>query len=226
MDGAHDMGGAKGFGPVVPEPNEPVFHGDWERRAFALTVAMARPGGWNIDMSRFARENRPPEDYLSKSYFQIWLAGLETLMIERGLVTREEIEAGKVLLPPKPGVTPIAPNEVTPAIRRGGPTEREAKRPAMFAVGETVRMKDIHPVTHTRLPQYVRGHLGTIELNHGCHVFPDTNSLGKGEDPQWLYTVRFDGPELWGKDADPTLSVSVDAWESYLERQMIGSTTV
>jgi nitrile hydratase beta subunit len=218
MDGAHDMGGAKGFGPVVPEPNEPVFHGDWERRAFALTVAMARPGGWNIDMSRFARENRSPEDYLSKSYFQIWLAGLETLMIERGLVTREEIEAGEVLSPPKPGVKPIAPNEVTPAIRRGGPTEREATRPAMFAVGETVRMKDIHPVTHTRLPQYVRGHLGTIELNHGCHVFPDTNSLGKGEDPQWLYTVRFDGPELWGKDADPTLSVSVDAWESYLER--------
>jgi hypothetical protein len=203
MDGAHDMGGAKGFGPVVPEPNEPVFHGDWERRAFALTVAMARPGGWNIDMSRFARENRPPEDYLSKSYFQIWLAGLETLMIERGLVTPEEIEAGKVLSPPKPGVTPIAPNEITPA---------------MFAVGETVRMKDIHPATHTRLPQYVRGHLGTIELNHGCHVFPDTNSLGRGEDPQWLYTVRFDGPELWGKDADPTLSVSVDAWESYLER--------
>jgi nitrile hydratase beta subunit len=220
MDGAHDMGGAKGFGPVVSEPNEPVFHGDWERRAFALTVAMARPGGWNIDMSRFARENRPPEDYLSKSYFQIWLAGLETLMIERGLVTREEIEAGKVLSPPKPGVKPIAPNEITPAIRRGGPTEREAQAPAMFAVGETVRMKDIHPVTHTRLPQYVRGRLGTIELNHGCHVFPDTNSLGKGEDPQWLYTVRFDGPELWGKDADPTLSVSVDAWESYLERQV------
>ena len=218
MDCAHDMGGAKGFGPVVHEPNEPVFHGDWERRAFALTVAMARPGGWNIDMSRFARENRPPEDYLSKSYFQIWLAGLETLMIERGLVTREEIEAGKVLSPPKPGVKPITPTEVTPAIRRGGPTEREAKQPAMFAVGETVRMKDIHPVTHTRLPQYVRGHLGTIELNHGCHVFPDTNSLGKGEDPQWLYTVRFDGPELWGKDADPTLSVSVDAWESSLER--------
>jgi nitrile hydratase len=218
MDGAHDMGGAKGFGPVVPEPNEPVFHHDWERRAFALTVAMSRPGGWNIDMSRFARENRPPEDYLSKSYFELWLAGLETLMIERGLVSREEIEAGKVLSPPKSDVKVFAPEDIVPAIRRGGPTERAAKQPAMFAVGETVRMKDIHPVTHTRLPQYVRGHLGTIELNHGCHVFPDTNSLGKGEDPQWLYTVRFDGPELWGKEADPTLSVSVDAWESYLER--------
>jgi len=218
MDGAHDMGGAKGFGPVVPEPNEPVFHDDWERRAFALTVAMSRPGGWNIDMSRFARENRSPEDYLSKSYFQLWLAGLETLMIERGLVSREEIEAGKVLSPPKPGVKGFAPEDVVPAIRRGGPTEREPKTPAMFAVGEIVRMKVIHPPTHTRLPQYVRGHLGTIELDHGCHVFPDTNSLGKGEDPQWLYTVRFDGSELWGKDGDPTLSVSVDAWETYLER--------
>ena len=218
MDGAHDMGGVKGYGPVVPEANEPVFHAEWERRAFALTVAMSRPGGWNIDMSRFARENRPPQDYLSKSYFELWLAGLETLMVERGLVTREEIEAGKVLAAPKPGVTPIAPQDVTPAIRRGGPTERTPSAPAQFAVGDVVRMKDIHPATHTRLPRYVRGHLGTIELNHGCHVFPDVNALGEGEDPHWLYTVRFDGRELWGKDGDAALSVSVDAWEPYLER--------
>jgi len=218
MDGAHDMGGVKGFGPVVPEPNEPVFHEEWERRALALTIAMARPGGWNIDMTRFARENRPPADYVSKTYYELWLAGLETLMVERGLVTREEIEAGKVLAPAKPGVKPIAPSEVTPAIRRGGPTERTPSAPALFNVGDKVRMKDIHPVTHTRLPQYVRGHLGTIEMNHGCHVFPDVNSLGQGEDPHWLYTVRFDGRELWGKAGDPTLSVSVDAWEPYLER--------
>jgi nitrile hydratase len=218
MDGAHDMGGAKGFGPVLPEPNEPVFHDEWERRAFALTVAMSRPGGWNIDMSRFARENRPPEDYLSKSYFQIWLAGLETLMVERGLVSREEIEAGKVLLPPKPGVPTLAPADVVPTIRRGASTERAPKSPAMFAVGDTVRMKQIHPQTHTRLPQYVRGHLGTIEINHGCHVFADLNSLGVPDNQQWLYTVKFDGPELWGKESDPTLSISVDAWESYLER--------
>jgi nitrile hydratase subunit beta len=218
MDGAHDMGGVKGFGPVVPEPNEPVFHSEWERRAFALTVAMARPGGWNIDMSRFARENRPPADYLGKTYYELWLAGLETLMVERGLVTREEIDAGKMLAPAKPGVKPVPPQDVTPAIRRGGPTERTPPAPAQFNVGDTVRMKDIHPVTHTRLPQYVRGRLGTIEINHGCHVFPDVNSLGKGEDPHWLYTVRFDGRELWGQNGDPTLSVSVDAWEPYLER--------
>jgi nitrile hydratase len=218
MDGAHDMGGVKGFGPVVPEPNEPVFHEEWERRALALTIAMARPGGWNIDMTRFARENRPPADYLSKTYYEIWLAGLETLMVERGLVSREEIEAGKVLTPPKPGVKPVAPSEVSPAIRKGGPTERPSKTPALFNVGDTVRMKDMHPPTHTRLPQYVRGHLGIIEINHGCHVFADVHSLGAGEDPHWLYTVRFDGRELWGEDGDPTLFVSVDAWEPYLER--------
>ena len=218
MDGAHDMGGVRGFGPVVPEPDEPVFHADWERRAFALTVAMSRPGGWNIDMSRFARENRPAQDYLHKTYYELWLAGLETLMVERGLVTREEIESGKLLAPAKPGITAVPPQDVTPAIRSGGPTERAPSASALFDVGHKVRMKDIHPATHTRLPQYVRGRLGTIELNHGCHVFPDVNSLGQGEEPHWLYTVRFDGHELWGKDGDATLSVSVDAWEPYLER--------
>src|SRR5258707_13877470 len=118
---------------------------------------MARPGGWNIDMSRFARENRPPEDYLSKSYFQIWLAGLETLMIERGLVTREEIEAGKVLSPPKAGAKPIAPNEVTPAIRRGGPTAREPPAPAVFAVGEKGASDSRHPPPPAGMAQYAAG---------------------------------------------------------------------
>ena len=80
MNGAQDLGGMHGFGPVVPEPNEPVFHAEWERRAFALTLAMAMPGGWNIDMSRFARENRPPAEYLAMSYYQIWFAALETML--------------------------------------------------------------------------------------------------------------------------------------------------
>ena len=74
----------------------------------------------------------------------------------------------------------------------------------------------MHPVTHTRLPRYARGKLGTIERVHGVFVFPDTNAHGQGECPQWLYTVCFTGPELWGEGADPTLTVSIDAWESYL----------
>jgi nitrile hydratase beta subunit len=217
MNGAQDMGGQHGFGPVEPEPNEPVFHAEWEKRAFALTLAMGAPGGWNIDMSRFARESLPPAQYLAKSYYQIWLAGLEKLMAQRGLVSPEEIAAGHAIGAPKPVARTLSAGDVAKVLYRGGPTERETNTAARFAAGDRVRAKNMHPVTHTRLPRYVRGHVGVIETVRGCHVFPDSNSLGAGENPQWLYTVRFDGRELWGPDTDPTVKVSVDAWEPYLE---------
>ena len=215
-DGVHDMGGAPGFGSVTEEPNEPPFHTEWERRVFALTRAMAMPGGWNIDMTRAARESLLPQDYLSKSYYEIWLAGLEKLMLERGLVESDEIEAGRALHPPQPVKRRLSPEDVAQGLHRGAPTERESKSPARFAIGARVRSRSIAWPTHTRLPRYARGHMGVIELVHGCHVFPDSNALGAGEDPQWLYTVCFEGRELWGADADPNLKVSVDAWEPYL----------
>ncbi len=211
MDGGQDMGGVPWSGAVTPEPNEPPFHAEWERRAFALTLAMSMPGGWNIDMSRFAREDRPPAEYRSKSYYQIWLAGLERLMLERKLVAEDEIAAGKSLHPVKPVTRILTSDGVAAMLHRGGPTERVTARPAR------VRAKTINPPTHTRLPRYVRGHVGTIERVLGYHVFPDSNATGKGEDPQWLYTVTFNGAELWGEESDPTLDISVDAWEPYLD---------
>ncbi len=217
MNGAQDMGGQHGFGPVEPEANEPPFHTEWERRAFALTLAMGIPGGWNIDMSRFARESLPPAEYLRKSYYEIWLAGLEKLMAERNLVGSDEIAAGRSLHRPKPVETTLSPADVAQVLYRGGPTAREPSGPARFAAGDRVRAKNIHPRTHTRLPRYVRGHFGVIEHVRGCHVFPDSNATGAGENPQWLYTVRFDGRELWGPDGDQTSKISVDAWEPYLE---------
>lgn len=216
MDGAQDTGGVRGFGPVTPETNEPVFHASWERRAFAITLAMARPGGWNIDMARFARENRPHDDYLSKSYYEIWIAGLEQLMAERGLVTPDEIAAGRALHPSK-DVPALPADGVTDMLRKGGPAQRKTNVPASFKIGDRVRAKDINPPTHTRLPRYVRGHVGTVTLLHGCHVFPDSNAQGIGEQPQWLYTVTFTARELWGETADPGATMSVDAWQSYLE---------
>jgi nitrile hydratase len=215
MDGAHDMGGVAGFGPVEPERDEPVFHADWERRAFALTLAMGKPGGWTIDMSRFARENRPPADYLAMSYYQIWLAGLERLMAERDLVRPDEIAAGHALHPAPPRPV-LARDEVAPAMARGAPTARPAQAPARFAPGDKVRARNFTTPAHTRLPAYVRGHVGVIDLMHGCHVFADASAAGTGEAPQWLYTVRFDARELWGEDTTAG-AVSVDAWESYLE---------
>jgi nitrile hydratase beta subunit len=175
------------------------------------------PGGWNIDMSRFARENRPPQEYLSMSYYQIWFAGLEAMLKERDLVTDDEIVVGHALAPPKPVKRVLSPGDVEKTLHRGGPTERETNTKPAFKTGDKVRAKNINPLTHTRLPRYVRGHIGKIERVLGFHVFPDSNGAGAGENPQWLYTVRFEGRELWGSEADPTVTVSVDAWEPYLE---------
>jgi nitrile hydratase len=133
------------------------------------------------------------------------------------LVSEDEIAAGHPLGESRKVDGVLRRDDVEAVLHRGRPTERPAREPARFRIGDHVRAKNIHPVTHTRLPRYVRGRLGMIESLHGCHVFPDSNALGEGENPQWLYTVCFNARDLWGPDADPNLSVSVDAWESYLE---------
>ncbi len=93
MNGVHDMGGMHGMGPIAPEANEPVFHHEWERRAFAITMAAGFLGEWNIDMARYARERMPPAEYLATSYYEHWLWGLERLLVEKGLLTQAEIDA-------------------------------------------------------------------------------------------------------------------------------------
>jgi nitrile hydratase subunit beta len=216
MNGVHDMGGMDGFGQVEPEADEPVFHAEWEGRVMAMMRAMGYAGAWNIDMSRASRENLPPDVYLTSSYYRKWALGMEDLLVERGLAAADELAAGHALQPGKPLKRKLTPELVENTLHRGS-FARDAQAPARFKPGERVRMKNIHPATHTRLPRYVRGHVGVVELLHGVHVFPDSAVLGKGDDPQWLYTVRFDARELWGEAADPTVTVSIDAFEPYLE---------
>ena len=217
MDGIHDMGGMDGFGRVEPEPDEPVFHAAWEGRVLAINRAMGASGSWNIDLGRFAMESLPPQVYLASSYYERWFLRLERLLVQGGLVEAGEIEAGRALRPGKAlSRGPFTVADVERVLRRGS-FGRPAPAPARFKPGDRVRAKNIHPRTHTRLPRYVRGHVGVVERLHGAHVFPNSTVLGKGEDPQWLYTVCFDSQELWGAEADPTAKVSVDAFEPYLE---------
>ena len=136
MNGAQDLGGMQGFGPVDPEPNEPVFHDEWEKRAFALTVAMGFTGQWNIDISRHARETLNPAQYLSSTYYQIWFAGLQKLLVERGLVSREEIASGELRDDPVKLARILSAPDVARTLGRGGPTERESPAPAAFAMGD------------------------------------------------------------------------------------------
>jgi nitrile hydratase subunit beta len=218
VNGVHDLGGTHGFGPVAAEPDEPPFHAEWEGRVLAMNRAISYARLWSIDRSRAAIEELPPEIYLTRSYYEKWQLRLERLLVERGLVGADELAAGHALRPGKPLPRRLAAAEVAHALTRGS-YGRPPTAPARFAVGDRVRARNIHPPTHTRLPRYARGRCGTIESVRGCHVFPDTVAIGEGENPQWLYTVRFDGRELWGENADPTLTVSIEAFEPYLEPQ-------
>ena len=217
MNGGQDLGGMMGFGAIEREDNEPPFHSDWERRLFALTLAASAPGQWNIDMSRFARESLPPPQYLTSSYFEIWLAGLETLLAERGLVTSQELDRGEVLETPIPDLPILKKDNVMAVQEAGVPADRPSTVDAAYSVGSAVRVRNLHPTTHTRMPRYVRGRQGEIKTVRGVHVFPDKNALGEGECPTWLYSVEFSGRELWGDSAATSQSVMVDLWEPYLE---------
>jgi nitrile hydratase len=217
VNGVHDMGGMDGFGTVEPEPNEPMFHAEWEGRVLAMVRAMGAAGAFNIDTSRFYRETLPPDIYLSSSYYQKWLLGLEDMLIDKGYVAAQDIAAGHAVESAKPLKHGKFKLDDVERIMVRGKFGRTAPAPAKFKPGDRVRAKNMHPATHTRLPRYTRGHVGVVERNLGCNVFPDSAAMEAGENPQWLYTVVFDGAELWGSDADPTVKISIDAFEPYLE---------
>ncbi len=217
MNGPHDLGGLHGFGPVAPEANEPYFHAEWEKRALGVTLSCGAFGAWTIDESRHARENIPPATYLAASYYEIWIRALETLLQRHGFVSGAELAEGRML---EKGATPkrVLTAQMVPAVlARGGPCDRPVDTAPRFAAGARVRTRNVNPATHTRLPRYARGKIGIVETVQGSFVFPDDSAHGEGENPQWVYTVVFDGAEIWGEGAAPGLTVSIDAWESYLE---------
>lgn len=192
-----------------------MFHAPWERQALALTVAMGATGAWNIDTSRSARETLP--HYRSLSYYEIWVRGLERLLIEHGVAGPDEIATGRMLRPARAGLQVLHAVDVLHTLARGTPTLRPATVPARFAIGERVRTRSGAVDHHTRLPAYARGKIGRIDQIRGVHVFADAHAHGLGEQPQWLYTVVFSARELWGVDAPQRQSLSIDAWEPYLE---------
>lgn len=219
MNGAHDMGGSHGHGPIVVEADEPPFHADWERKAFSLALTAGALQKWNLDQSRFSRENTPPQDYLSRSYYEMWAYGLEKMLVQTAVVTPDEIEAAlggasfeRVAEPP------LKADRVVQAMERGGSTRVDIAVDAKFAAGDRVRANVIAPASHTRCPQYVRGRVGVIDRDHGVFVFADTNAHPTDPDPapQHVYAVRFEAEELWGPDSQGG-AVYVDLWDAHLE---------
>jgi nitrile hydratase len=218
MDGIADMGGTHGWGHLhPPRGDEPVFGEPWQGRAFALTLLSIAVSGQNIDAFRHAQERLDRAAYLDDGYFGRWLNASELMLTDSAILAPGAINArarnlrgGAAEEPPIP--EPALPGYVPTA---KGSLRKVDSVPA-FAVGERVRAKDISPPGHTRLPGYVRGHTGVVELIQPAAVLPDTNAHFQGENPQYVYSVRFGSRELWGADAEP-FAVTVELFESYLE---------
>jgi nitrile hydratase len=203
VNGVHDMGGTHGFGPVVREPDEPVFHAAWEGKVRAMMRLTRGAGYYNLDEFRHAIERMPPEDYLRAGYYERWLHSVETLLLQKGVITADELASGR---PSRPASAPNPPPQTPPALA------------ARFKPGDRVVTRNMHPKGHTRLPRYARGMRGVIRTVNGPFLLPDSSAHGRGPDWQACYAVEFSARELWGEGAPAGDRVCVDLWESYLVR--------
>jgi len=233
------MGGMHGFGPVVPERDEPVFHAEWERRMFAIALAMMGRRAFNVDEFRRTIERMPPHHYLAATYYERWLYALENLLIEKGIVERTEIDV--VMAAVRAGASPLRAPVGEPDRGSDGSDSPDAGKAQdsaglsealgggarslrydqsyhpRFKAGDRVIARNMNPENHTRIPRYVRGHHGIVHRDWGVFVFPDTHAHGLGTKPQHCYAIEFDAHELWGGDHPAGDRVYVDLWEDYLD---------
>ena len=202
MDGMHDMGGKQGFGKVIHSRDAAVFHAEWEVRANALYSLAVKSGVFNMDEYRHAIERMTPQHYMSAGYYERSLTSLATLCVEKGLVTREELEqlAG--------GAYPLA---MPSAAGRGNHANRVS-----FVPGDHVRVRDEHVSGHVRMPAYIRGKHGVVISQSPAYPLADAHGHGLHADDEPTYDVRFEAAHLWPQGAEAA-QVHVAVFESYLE---------
>ncbi len=215
MNGAHDLGGKHGFGTIDSSQQENFKH-TWEEKVFSLTLACGMLGRWNLDQSRFARERAEPAEYLAGSYYEHWLHGLETLLVENGLVSDEELQSG-IVDSRSVVVEAASPERIDEVLSSGGPTLMEEVAPARFSIGDKVVVNADNQQQHTRAPAYVKGKVGEVVSHHGSHIYADEHALSGNKSAAHLYGVRFEPQSLWGESAAERCPVYVDLFEPYLQ---------
>jgi nitrile hydratase beta subunit len=230
MNGVYDVGGMDGLGPVVRDENEPVFHEPWQGHLFAMqTLIRGKHKVWHLDETRHAIERVNPVFYMGSSYYQIWLLRTEALLIEKGLLTDEELRGrmeqlaeGSIPeshLKDYRRVQPLLPSvqRRTALAPQSGAATREEFTEPKFAPGTVVRAKQMSPLGHTRIPRYIRGKTGVIDAIHGLYTLPDAKVHGGVDLYQPVYRVCFEAQHLWGEDASPNDKLYIELWEDYLD---------
>ncbi|WP_266081981.1 nitrile hydratase subunit beta [Haladaptatus caseinilyticus] len=222
MDGIHDLGGMDGFDDLPPdEPDDASpFHQDWEGRVYALFVTGIASGAFNLDEFRYTLEQHNPEFYLERSYYERWLTGIESLLLDAGVIDRGELadrvtafECGEAEISDKPGPSL---DELTEGVAKVYQSGRVRETP-VFEPGDEVEVRNDHPKGHTRCPRYIRGIRGTIHAHRGTHVLPDASAHGEDR-AEPLYNVKFDAANVWGANHTDADAVHIELWESYLSK--------
>ena len=203
MDGMHDLGGKQGFGRVRHSLRAQTFHEPWEKRVNALYSLAVKLGIFNMDEYRHAIERMEPRHYLSASYYERSLTSLATLCVEKGIVSKEELERRAQ------GSFPLS----LPI----GPGRTNVKTREKFRIGDRVRVRTEHVSGHVRAPGYVRGKTGVVVGVSPAYPFPDAHAHGIEAEDEPTYDVRFNAEDLWPNSADPA-HVHVGVFESYLDR--------
>lgn len=221
MNGIHDMGGMHGLGKVEVERDEPVFHSEWEKSVFVMMMSTLSRGLYNLDEFRHSIERMRPVNYLASRYYEHWLHSIEDNLISKGIITKEELEERIKQVDSGQSTTkkkddPELTESLLSLVRNGGSTSREVPQPPKFKAGDPVVARNINPIGHTRLPRYVRGKKGVVEKVHNAFVLPDSNAHLNGESPEYVYSIRFEGSDVWGDTCESNETLHVDLWESYL----------
>lgn len=217
MNGIHDMGGLHGFGAVLVEKEERVFHARWEGRVYAMTQVLDTTGIYNLDEHRHEIELMEAAAYLTDGYYGRWLFAMESILHRKAILDRTEVDArvaGDTTLP-----SPTERNWPLPDESRiaWGAWRRDVAVSPRFAVGDRVRARNHQPAGHTRLPHYVRDKAGIVAIvNSQAWVYPDTRAHNRGENLQPVYNVVFDSADVWGDAAERGTTVRVDLSEDYL----------
>jgi hypothetical protein len=192
VDGVHDLGGMHGFGPVPTEADEPVFHEPWEGRVWWILKTVIERST-TIDRFRYTIEQMPPAEYLASTYYERWLWAIEHLAAEQGILDSAD---------QPPAVTGPSPATPTWAGR--------------FEAGARVRVRNSVTKGHTRVPRYLRGHVGRVERVAFAWPNPGQSAAtGRYGENELVYTVAFTAADLFGPTADHTLTA--DLGETDLE---------
>ena len=214
MDGAHDLGGKQGFGPIDVETDFVAFHEPWQARGWAITRSIFR-ADWTLDWWRHVRELIDPVDYLTRPYFDSWLQLQMAALIDSGAITLEEAVSGKAA-GRAADAKPMRP-EAIPGIAGAAATfDRPLDGSPAFKPGDGVRTRRMGDSGHCRLPAYAQGRAGRIHAYHGAHVFADASARGD-ERAAHIYSVVFEAGELWPEAKGRRDRVFLDLWEDYLE---------